>query len=460
MTAPSRAGPPRAEREAAQAVNEFRSEIAAIVARPASTRARATLHVLTAMVLVGLMLMAKVKLDVVVMAPGRLVAQAPTILVQPLETAVLRGLMVRPGQVVEAGALIATLDPTMAEADAAGLRTRARELDAEIARLAAEQEGKPYAPPTPSGGTLAEGAPEALQLAIATHRRAELAARLAAFDQRIQAARARIDSGERDTAHYRARLSVSSEIEGMRVDLQAKAVGSRLNALIAKDARTEIARNLAQSEQQIRTAGFELEAARAERDAHLQQWRAQIAQDLSARRTERGAIQRELSKADRRRELVELRAPQEASVVTTANIAVGAVAKSGDTLATLVPTDSPLEVEATVRGADQGFIKTGDPVRLKLSAFRFTVHGTMAGIVRSVSEDSFTTLDNGQPSPERFFRVRITVTDATLRDVPANTRLVAGMPLEADIVVGRRTILMYVAETALRFTAEGLREPT
>jgi HlyD family type I secretion membrane fusion protein len=282
---------------------------------------------------------------------------------------------------------------------------------------------------------------------------------LANFDQRLQTLQAQQASAQRDATHYRSRLNVTTEIEGMRSTLEKKEIGSRLNTLLATDARTEISRTLSAAEQTARAAGHEAEALKAEREAFVQQWRSSVSTDLVTKQSELQQAQEELSKADRRKDLVELRAVDDGTVLNVADLSLGSVVKSGDVLVSLVPANAPLEVEAELDGADQGFVKIGDRVDIKLDAYRFIEHGTAKGVVRSISEDSFDRRENGSIANRRFYKARIEVTDTKLRDVPKDFRLIPGMPLQADIVVGDRTIIMYFMETALRRSAEAFREP-
>ncbi|TWB44673.1 HlyD family type I secretion periplasmic adaptor subunit [Nitrospirillum viridazoti] len=438
----------------AQAINDFQSEIAAVVGAPYPKPVRSTLYTLSAMVAVALILISVVKLDEVVTAPGKVVSRTPSIVVQPLDTSVVRSIMVRPGQEVKKGDLLVTLDPTFASADASQLRDQVASLTAEVARLEAEQAKGVYDPgaePTTQA---------ALQLSVWRSRQAEYKAKLANYDQKIESAQSTMVRSQRDMEYFKSRVAVTSEIEDMRAKLEKKEYGSRLNTLLAQDSRTEMMRNLASAEQQARSASHDLEALRSERDSFLHQWQADLAQDLSSKRTDLQKARDDLSKAERRNDLVEMRAIEDGSILSVGDISVGSVAKTGDMLVTLVPANAPLEAEVDLDGADQGHVKLGDKVEIKLDAYRFVEHGTAKGILRSVSDDSFTRQDNGQPTTRRFFRGRIEITEVKLYNVGKDgVHLVPGMPLSADIMVGRRTILMYLMETVLRQASEGMREP-
>lgn len=103
-------------------------------------------------------------------------------------------------------------------------------------------------------------------------------------------------------------------------------------------------------------------------------------------------------------------------------------------------------------------MRPGDPVRLKLDAYKFILHGTAEGVVKSISAGSFSLDQNNQPT-DPYFKVRVKVTKARLHNVPKDFRLLPGMTLVGDINVGSRTIMSYILEGALRTGREAMREP-
>lgn len=440
------------DRAAEQAINDFQGETAEITGRPEPLKARAVVWALTAMVVLFIVLASMMKLDRVVSAQGRVVSQAPTIVVQPLEISIVRSLNVRAGQTVRRGEVLATLDPTFSMADVAQLQRQVRKLSAEIARLGAEAKNAPFT----AGG---DDADMVLQESIWRYRQAEYTAKLANFEQRMATLQATIKNNQTDADHYRSRLKIVGEIETMRRTLEKNQTGSRLNSLIASDTRVETERNLGNSENTIRTAGHDLEALRAEREVYIQQWRSTLLTDLSTRQVDLERAREELAKAEKRRDLVELRAVDDAVVLEVGKYSVGSVVEQAQPIYTLMPLNATLEVEAEIAGIDQGFVKVGDEVQIKLDAYRFVEHGMAKGVVKTISEDSFTKREDQTQVARPFFRARIQLTDVKLRDVPADFRLVPGMPLVADIMVGERTIMAYLVEGALRNGSEGMREP-
>jgi multidrug efflux pump subunit AcrA (membrane-fusion protein) len=126
-------------------------------------------------------------------------------------------------------------------------------------------------------------------------------------------------------------------------------------------------------------------------------------------------------------------------------------------LFTLVPLEGPVEADIQVASKDVGFIKVGDSVRIKLDAYPFMRHGTAKGTITTISEGSFTESDNLARSP--YFKARVRVEETALRNVPANFRLIPGMTVQGDVLIGHRTILSYLVEGGLRTGSEAMREP-
>lgn len=446
-----------AEDYVAQAVNDFQSETAEITGAPEPRALRSTLYILTGMVIAAVLLMSVGELERVVVASGRVVSEAATLVVQPLEVAVVRSIRVKPGQRVKKGDVLATLDPTFSAADLAALQKDEERLRAEIARLEAERDGRTFVP--------SETTPYfELQLAIWQARQAEFQSTMSKSQQMIENAQITIDRATDDVEHFRTRLKLASNVEDMRKELERIKVGSRLNSLIATDGRVAMARNLADAESTIRSAKSDLDVQISERDMFVQKRNGEIIQDLLDRRAEYERVHESLAKAQRRWEMVELKAVEDAVVLDVSNFSVGAVVQPAERLITLVPTRGGMFVEADIDAADQGFITAGQDVRVKFSAYPFIKHGMAYGVLRTISGDSFSRTDDQRDIakgrlPERFYRARIDVTELALRSVPSDFQLVPGMPLTVDIVVGEHTILSYLMEGAMRTTAEGLREP-
>jgi len=406
--------------------------------------------------------MGLIPIDRVVTAPGKVVSKVSALVVQPLETSIVRSIDVTEGQMVHAGDVLAQLDPTFAAAEVGSLAPQVAALQAEVSRLQAEAEGHPFTYTGPDANL-------ALQAAIYEQRQSERNFRLETYQQRIDSLQATVARSVADVEAYRARDAVAKQVESMRQVLLRLELDSRLNALAATDSRLEVERGLANAISTVESAQRDLDAMKAERDAYDQNWRAEVSQKLSEQTQRLADAQESLNKAQLRRQLVELRANHDATVLTVAKVSVGSVLQSGDQLITLVPAGSPLEVEANIAGRDDGFVQAGAPVAIKFDTFPFSQYGMAHGIVRTISADSFSVQDDGKmlsglvqantSSTEPFYRSRITIDDVKLHDVPAGFRIVPGMPVTVDIEVGKRTILGYLLGRILPVASQGMREP-
>jgi HlyD family secretion protein len=123
---------------------EYQSPSTAIVNMPMPPLARGFTLTLSSMLLAMITVSGLIEVDRVVTAQGVVVARSPTIVVQPLETAIVRSIDVNPGDVVHAGQILARLDPTFATADLGALVAQMSSLQAQVLRMQAELENRPF----------------------------------------------------------------------------------------------------------------------------------------------------------------------------------------------------------------------------------------------------------------------------------------------------------------------------
>jgi hemolysin D len=431
---------------------EFQSDARRIDERRPPWVARATLHVLVAVIVIAGIWMTIAKVDRIVIAPGKLVTTASTIVVQPLETSVVRSLNARVGDIVRKGETLATLDPTFSAADADQLRDKIKSLAAQIERLESELDDRLFEPKILDDDTR-------LQSTIWTRRIEQNKARLASYNQQILGVEAGIVTKKADRAALEIRLDVAKDIEAMRTTLMQKEIGSKFNYLDAKSQRLQVEREMQLAANNAAELEQELERYKAEKAAYLAEFRQKSAEELVQVRRDHDAAVRQLDKAALRNAVTVLTAPADAIVLEVAQRSVGSVMKEAEPLFTLVPLDSPLEAEVSVEGLDVGHVEVGAEARLKLEAWPFQKHGTLSGKVRTVSDDTFTPDPKKDAQQRPFYRSRVEVSAIDLRDVPRSFRLIPGMAVTAEIKAGERTILSYFLYPLLRGLDESIREP-
>ena len=330
-------------RRADAALLEFKSPTAAVVARPIPRSARTTTWVVAGATLSAIAVMGLYPVDKVVTVPGKVVAGVPNIVVQPLDTAIVQQISVHEGQIVHAGDRLATLDPTFAAADATASDAQVASLRAEVDRLEAESEDRPY-----SG----DGSqPSQIQAMIYAQRHAEMQAKLENYAQRIAGLNVKLEQSSTDINSYVEQFRVAQTKESMRRELEHLQVGSRLNTLDADAQRAEVQRALQAAVAARKSARAELDGMIAERDAHTVQFKTEVSQQLAEQGRKLADAEDQARKASLRRRLTVLLADRDAIVLNVAKVSVGSVVQSGDELIKLVPADAPLQIEASIPGA-------------------------------------------------------------------------------------------------------------
>jgi HlyD family type I secretion membrane fusion protein len=436
-------------------IGAFESETQTVIRQTTPYSQHAILHAVAAMIVLTVILMCVVRLDRVVTSEGSILPAGGSLFVQPLDRAIVSAILVHPGDVVKKGQALADLDPTFATADATELQQKLESDRALVARLEAEQAGRPYVASNPSDPN------QQLQASIWRQRQAEYHQSLADYDQRISSDQSIMTKAHQDLLNDQQHLALTAQMAQMQQDLSKKGWGSQALVISANDTRVQAARQLDESRNNEAQSGHDLASLQAQRAAYIGKWRDDVGTQLVAARNDLDQAQQTFAKARKVHDLDKLVAPADAVVLSVANASVGSVVNpqtAPQPLFTLTPLSGPLEAEVRVAAPDIGYIRPGDHVSLKLDAFSYTSHGTARGVVKSISDGAFSQADDGHTVPT-YFKVRVAITDSHLRNVPADFRLIPGMTLKGDVLIGGRTIMAYLLEGALRTGSEAMREP-
>jgi HlyD family secretion protein len=444
------------------AILEFQSPSVAVINAPVPAGARRVTWLIGSMMVAIIIAVSVFKVDEVVTARGIVTATTANMVLQPLDQSIVRAIYVQPGDHVQVGQVLARLDPTFAAADESALVAQVSSLKALVARLQAEYDNKPFKY-TGLDSDLA------LQAAIYAQRQAQYNYQVEEYKQKISSLAASMARALSDAAGYRERLAVAQNLENMRKELEKLQVGSRLNTLAAMDNREEMARNLANAETTAEGARRDLAALVADRDQWIQSWHSDVSQQLSDATSKLSDAQQSLNKAQLHRQLVELRAEHDGTVLSVAKVSVGSVLQAGQDFITLVPSDAPLEIEADILSRDNGYVHLGDQVAIKFTAYNYSQYGMAHGTVRVISPDSFTDFDDQRNptgalapsggSDEPYYRARISIDRVEMHDTPRGFSLIPGMPVTADILVGKRTVISYLLSRVIPVASEAMREP-
>jgi len=420
---------------------------------PVPRAAQLTLHALL-LCFVSFAVWASVsQLDKVVVAQGRLINPLPNVVVQPLETSVIKSVDVRVGQVVKKGDQLAALDATFAAADESQLKARLESLETQVSGLEQELSGDAK---LPDASNTADGK---LQAELQSERRANYRAQQSRMAEVAAKLRATLQTNKRDQQLLEARLRSYREVEGMQEKMVAQKFGASIQLIEAQQRSKEVERELELTRNRELEIRRELAATDAERNAFERGWRQKTMEELLAVTRERDGLKEQLQKADMRSRLVVMTAPVDGVVLEIAKLSPGSIVKEAETFFTLVPLNVTLEAEVRIDAADIGFIKLGDPVRIKVDAYPFQKHGLLEGTIRTISQDAFRREPADRTGSDSYYQSRITLGATALRNMGDSGRLLPGMTLAAEVVVGQRSLMSYLAWPLTKGLSEAIREP-
>lgn len=393
------------------------------------------------------------KIDLVVSASGKLVNPLPNVVVQPLETGIIKTIEVRSGQTVKAGDILATLDSTFAQADEAQLRGRLESLATQIQSMQQELSGN--LTPDHVGST----PDDLLQASLANERRGNYRAQQLKLSESAGRIRAAIASNRQDQASLSARLKSLKDMELIQEKMVAQKYGAQIQLLEAQQRTKEVERDL----QLVRSKEVELQrelaTLDAEKTAFERSWRQRTLEELLNLTREHDALEQQLQKADKRTQRITLTAPTDSVVLEVAKLSPGSIVKEAETFFTLVPLNTKLQAEVQVGTMDVGYIKPGQLVRIKLDAFPFQKHGMVEGRIVSISQDAFRRDASNGVGADTYYMAKLSIDTSTLKNMDGKSPLLPGMTLSGGIVVGERSIFSYLAWPITRGLDEAIREP-
>jgi hemolysin D len=448
-------------REAAlTTVRQFQSETDAIREAAEPLAARTTLWIMSAFLVSMIVIMCVTRMDRVVSTTTTVGSKITNLdlinVIQALDPSIIRSIDIREGDQIEAGRLIATLDPTFTAADLTQYKAQVASLEAEIARDEAELAQRPLVFAKTDDPDAVRY--QAINQAMFDQQVAQYNAQYNSLDGKIHLNEATLIKLKGDDFGYRQRADVAQKVEDMRSQLAEHGTGSQLNLYISQDAKMELLREIEYTHNSLLETQAALASAKADLKAFKEQWFTQASQDLVTSRNNLDQARASLDKAAKHQDLVRITAVEPSVVLTLAKVSVGSVLKQGDPLVTLMPLRTRLEAEIRISSRDIGFLRAGDTCTIKIDAFNFVEHGTAEGTVRWISDSAFTTDDQGN-TVDAYYKAHCSIDHTNFRGVPANFRLIPGMTLTADVKVGTRSVAMYIFGEMIRGLYESMREP-
>jgi HlyD family secretion protein len=392
------------------------------------------------------------RLDVVAVAEGRLVPRSQLRIVQPAEGGVMRELLVKEGERVRAGQVLARMDVRATEADAATALNEIALRRLQLRRVDAELAGTALAP-------LPEDPPR-LHAQAEAQREARVQAHEAGLaEQRTVVARARREMQAATETHAKlaGSLPLVQEQERAFEKLARDGYAGKLMVAQRSRERLEVEQDLRAQEHRVEGARAAIEQGERRIAQLIAAYRAQLQSERLEADSQLARLTQELEKLSHRQRLAELRAPADGVVKDLATQTPGAVLAPGTVLMTLVPDGEALVAEVWLANQDAGFVAGGQSAKLKLASFPFQRYGMVDARVARVSADSSERPD-GARNASFAYRAQLEPLVQELRVGEARHALLPGMQLTAEIRLAERSVLEYLLSPVQKVAAEAGRE--
>ncbi|ATG42122.1 HlyD family type I secretion periplasmic adaptor subunit [Phaeobacter sp. BS52] len=351
--------------------------------------------------------------DEIVRADGEVVSSSRSQIVQNLEGGILAELHVHQGDAVKAGQILARLQDTKFRAAADDLQDRIDALEIKQYRLEAELEG-----------AFDFKVPEELadrSSGIYTSERALLNARQTDFTSRRASAREILDQLKDELANMQ-RLYKKEIVALIEVNRAQKSVS---------DAQAKYNEIGTQSE-------------------------LELAEDYSKTLRELTSYRQELRLAQDQLNRTVITSPMAGIVNSLAVTTIGGVIRPGEEIVEIIPLGEEMFVEARVKPENIASVQPGQDATIKLSAYDYTIYGSLRGKVDFVSADTFE--DERNPRAEPYYRVTVKVDRSEFTERQQAIEIRPGMRATAELQTGSKTILNYMLKPLYK-SREALREP-
>ena len=417
---------------------------------PASPAPRRAAWAICALFAVALVWSIVGQVDIVAVAPGRIVVSDRTKTIQPLEVGVIKRVLVKEGEVVKAGQVLVELDGTNANADGASVQEQWAAMTSEehrtTALLAALKTHR--APEWPT-----ETRPSARDAAQLQAEWQDITAKLARLVSEAARRQAEIATVRESVAKLEATLPIAKQREDDFKRLRSEGFVSDHAGQDRTRERIEQERDLATQRARLVEAQAASIESTNERLAYLAETQRALSDRQAQASSKREQLEQERAKTDQRTRLSRLTAPVDGTVQQLAVHTEGGVVTPAQVLMIVVPRDAQVTAEVVVENKDIGFVNAGQVAAIKLETFPFTRYGTIEAKVASVTADAVTDEKRGA-----IFPALLALTRNNIVVDGKSIHLSPGMNVTAEIRTGKRRVIEYLLAPVQTALSESLGE--
>jgi HlyD family secretion protein len=417
--------------------------------KPASAQSSIRLHLIVGLTVVVLLAgglggwAATAEISGALIAPGSIVVESSVKKVQHPTGGVVGEVRAHDGDLVKTGDIVVRLDDTVTKANLAIVTKNLDGMLARAARLQAEQQGldKIVFPaalldraddPDVKNVIASETKLFEVRTTGRVGQKAQLRERIQQLNEEIAGTQAQAQAKDQEIA------LVDKELVGVRSLYDQHLVQMTRMTTLQRDSarlsgeRAQYIASIAQAKGKITET--ELQIIQVDKDMV-----SDVSKDLRETNDKIGEyVERKVTAEDQLRR-VDIRSPQDGMVEQSTVHTVGGVITAGDAIMMIVPQADDLQVEAKVNPQDIDKLQIGEKTLLRLSAFNQRTTPELNGAVIRVSPDVTTDQRTGQS----YYTIRVSMPPEEVARL-GEVRLIPGMPVEAFVQTGDRTMLAYL----------------
>lgn len=392
------------------------------------------------------------RLDIVAEAAGEVTPYSQVKSVQHLEGGIVAEILVREGDRVGRDQPLMVLQSTATDTQVEELAVRLTSLRIDIARLEAEAAGADavaftdelvagHAAEVGQARTLFRSRRDRQLSAVATQTQA-----IAQREQALHEISARLRGNRQTLALLEEQIRIGEEL------LKDK-LTNRYNHLVLLRDAASLRGRIEEDSAAFRRTELAVQEARAQVDGIKHTYQQEVAEHLALARREYDEFSQRARRLTDSQSRTVLRSPVEGIVKTLHIVTEGGVIQPGATVADIVPAGDKLIVEARLPTYDVGYVRVGQPAKIRLAAAEGSRFGAIDGAVTHVSPDALVSEQGAA-----YYRVRIETDADHFADGALVYRLYPGMQVQASIVTGGRTVLQYLLDPFVGYGARAMRE--
>lgn len=394
-----------------------------------------------------------------VIASGSFVATGQNQMVQHLEGGIIKEILVREGDPVEAGQILLLLDETAAQATKRELYLRSvrlRAVQARLLALAGEADRLAFPP-----DLAALDSDEEIHAILQAQYPAFLASRagllndIGQVERNIAALQARRHGYDLQKESYTKISAIFSTELQDKESLLSRGLTARDTITSLQRAALDTAGQLARMEAEIEEIDRMNEKYSAQIRSARDKYREATLAELQSVEAELESVRENMRKAEKILERTDLRAPVSGTVVRLHYHTPGGVIEPGRVIAELLPADAPLLVETFVQRADIDVVQVGQEASVKLVGMNQRTTPVLTGRVDYVSADAVA--QNATNATREVYVVRSSLPASELARVP-HLRLKSGMPVEIMIKTDERSFAQYIIKPVIDSMSRAFRE--